>query len=96
MYNLLLLEVSHALASSSRLQFDFAALEPLLLLGIGMAAGWVWGKYCSAQGHELEHVAGRDVGSAGCSVCSGTRSVGSADRDAAASEHRTEYSGSIR
>jgi hypothetical protein len=79
MHNLLLLGVLSGLGS----------LEPLLLIGIGMAAGWVWGMYWSSVGREQQRqLVEREVGSMAV--------AGSSDAVAETPEHGADACGSTR
>jgi hypothetical protein len=45
MNSLLLFDVPPAPSSLTSVAPDFTSLEPWLLIGTGIAAGWVWGRY---------------------------------------------------
>ena len=61
MHNLLLLGVPPEPSSWPSLALDFTSFEPWLLIGSGIAAGWVCGRYFHLQKYEQQHGAGRDA-----------------------------------
>lgn len=55
MNSLLLFGVPPALSSLPSLPLEFRSFEPWLLIGTGVAVGWVWGRYWHLHKDEQEH-----------------------------------------
>lgn len=51
---LLLFGVAFAPTSWPTLALDLTSVEPWLLIGTALAAGWVWGRYCHQQKWERQ------------------------------------------
>ena len=55
MNSMLLFGVPPAPSSSPSLVLNLTSFEPWLLLGTGVAAGWVWGRYWHLRKDEPQH-----------------------------------------
>jgi len=58
MIHLLLLGVPPAASSLPTFAAEFTSFEPWLLIGTGIAVGWVWGRYWHLHRGEHPHGAG--------------------------------------
>ena len=62
MLNMLLVGVSSAPSALPALATDFTSFEPWLLIGTGVAVGWVWGRYWHLHRSDVPHRAGEHGG----------------------------------
>lgn len=62
MLHLLLLGVPPAPPTLPTLATGFTSIEPWLLIGTGVAVGWVWGRYRRLDEGEPTHGAGEHGG----------------------------------